>query len=331
MKNSISYVDNTQSDDELRLESLPRIKGVPQKNKKIKPIYNQQKLRDFARIDEQLDILKEYNFTYAASRHEEWWLLDSLGPFYEEQWFDDVIRLVQGGKEANVYLCEKNSSGCKDLLAAKVYRPRSLRNLRKDHIYREGRAILDADGLSIIDERQERAIKNRTTYGQSLMHTSWIEHEFKTLKLLHQAGCDVPRPLSSDHNAILMEYVGDEFVGAPELHRIRLNSSENKHLFGQIIHNIELMLGNNRVHGDLSAYNILYWDGEITLIDFPQAINADNNPNAFPIFQRDVQRICEYFHTQGVKSNHNELSEDLWIKNGFSIIPQHLLVDQYDE
>jgi hypothetical protein len=32
------------------------------------------------------------------------WLTTSLGGFYEEHWFDDVVRMVKGGKEASVYL-----------------------------------------------------------------------------------------------------------------------------------------------------------------------------------------------------------------------------------
>ncbi len=54
------------------------------------------------------------------------------------------------------------------------------------------------------------------------------------------------------------------------------------------------MLANNVVHGDLSAYNILYWQGDIRIIDFPQAVNPYKNPNAYRIFERDVERICQY-------------------------------------
>ncbi|MBW6466102.1 MAG: hypothetical protein K0B06_06330 [Brevefilum sp.] len=58
--------------------------------------------------------------------------------------------------------------------------------------------------------------------------------------------------------------------------------------FDRLIHNIEIMLANQRVHGDLSAYNILYLEGEIYLIDFPQAIDPEVNRNASAIFKRDI-------------------------------------------
>ena len=51
------------------------------------------------------------------------------------------------------------------------------------------------------------------------------------------------------------------------------------------------------IHGDLSAFNILYWEGKVTLIDFPQVTLSESNHNAYRIFQRDVRRVCEYFAT----------------------------------
>jgi RIO kinase 1 len=311
---------------------LPRIKGLVEQRRVAeieKGPRHPKKIS--ADISEQIDTLHEYQFTYQASRHEKWWLLDSLGPFFDEQWFDDVLKIVKGGKEASVYLCKGNRSADSGLIAAKVYRPRSLRNLRKDHIYREGRPRLDADGLEIIKERQLRAIDRRTAYGHELMHTSWIEHEFRTLKVLYEAGCDVPVPLASDHNAILMEFIGDERITAQTLNEVRLNEVEALQLFEKIIINVNLMLEHQRVHGDLSAYNILYYSGEISIIDFPQAINPNRNPNAYPIFVRDMTRICEYFTAQGVRSDPKEMAEEMWISHGYSIEPNMLWEEDSDE
>jgi RIO kinase 1 len=312
-------------DGEEAYQYLPRIKGMSlTRRRKIPEGFKKAPRKMNLEIREQMDVLKEYQFTYKASRHEEWWLLDSLGPFYDEQWIDDVVQIIKGGKEASVYLCRANPSAGTELLAAKVYRPRSLRNLRKDHIYREGRARLDADGLEIIDERQHRAINRRTAYGQELMHTSWIEHEYRTLQVLSSAGCNVPKPHASDHNAILMDFIGDEQTAAPTLNNIHLDYKQAQTLFERVIENIDLMLKNHRVHGDLSAYNILYFEGEITLIDFPQAINPNRNPNAFFIFQRDIKHICDYFIGQGVKIAPTSLAYDLWQNHGYSIEPNIL-------
>ena len=74
------------------------------------------------------------------------------------------------------------------------------------------------------------------------------------------------------------------------------------------------MLSLDMIHGDLSAYNILYWDGEITLIDFPQVVNVRTNPQAETIFRRDVRRVCEYFSRMGVPCDADDLADDLWNK-----------------
>jgi len=71
------------------------------------------------------------------------------------------------------------------------------------------------------------------------------------------------------------------------------------------------------IHGDLSAYNILYWEGGITLIDFPQVVSPTGNRNAFAIFSRDVTRLCEYFAKQGVDSNPRKIALDLWTRHGY--------------
>jgi RIO kinase 1 len=275
-----------------------------------------------AEIIQQDDSQHAFDFTYQASRHERWWLLDSLGDFYEHQWIKDVLRMVKGGKEASVYQCLGTASTGADYIAAKVYRPRQLRNLRNDSLYREGRANLDADGLNIINKGMLHAIRKRTAYGQELLHTSWLTHEFTTLQTLHEAGADVPIPYATSNNAILMGYVGGTDMAAPVLSDVSLTRNEARRLFERVLRNIEIMLRSNRIHGDLSAYNILYWDGAITLIDFPQAISPQTNSNAYRIFTRDVARVCEYFAHQGVRSDPRKLAADLWTSHDLRLTPE---------
>ena len=188
------------------------------------------------------------------------------------------------------------------MLAAKVYRPRKLRNLRNDALYREGRPDVDGDGKVLQDDGMLHAMRKKTRYGAELLHTSWIGHEYSTLQDLHAASADVPRPFASDSNAILMDYIGDETMAAQPLITVSLEPDEVKPLFERSMRNIEIMLAHGSIHGDLSAYNILYWDGEITLIDFPQAINPSENRSAYRIFERDIVRVCEYFARQGNKT-----------------------------
>ena len=82
------------------------------------------------------------------------------------------------------------------------------------------------------------------------------------------------------------------------------------------------MLANQIIHGDLSAYNILYWDGAIRLIDFPQVVAPNQNSSAYRIFQRDVERVCDYFTAQGMTSlKPLKIAEDLWLKHQHGFEP----------
>ncbi len=265
------------------------------------------------------DIAKEFQFTYKAARFEEAWLLDSLTEIYEHQWISDVLRKVKGGKEASVYLCKSGTDMDTPFVAAKIYRPRSLRNLKNDAQYRIGRVDLDADGSALWKEADINAIAKRTTYGEEVRHRSWIAYEFKTLERLFEAGADVPKPYAMEKNAIVMDFVGDETAAAPILNSVNLSASEARDLLDRVIRNIDIMLSNNCIHGDLSAYNILYWNGDITLIDFPQIVLPKENPTSWKIFLRDVTRICDYFSSQGVRCDPYKIAGDIWTSHGFNI------------
>jgi RIO kinase 1 len=250
--------------------------------------------------------------TYQGSRWEREWILTYLGNFYEQHLLTDVLRRAKGGKEANVYCCLADPAVGLELLAAKLYRPRMLRNLRNDARYRQGRDYLDEFGKVIRDNRLLVAIRKGTSIGKETVHTSWLEHEYHALEQLHAVGCDVPRPVAVGENTILMEYLGDPDRPAPTLHEVRLTVREARSLFDRLVVNLEKMLAAGRVHGDLSAYNVLYWEGTGTIIDFPQAVNPYQNQDAWDIFRRDVTRLCQYFQRYGLGNRPERLASALW-------------------
>ncbi len=263
-----------------------------------------------------------FNFSYRASRHEQQWLSLALGGFYQDSLISDVLGMVKGGKEANVYCCLAHPNIGLSLLAAKVYRPRLLRNLKNDAIYKEGRAVLGEDGKSLHplrDHRALRALNNKTRFGAELSITSWIEYEYQTLQMLYAAGADVPAPVALNRNAILMEFIGEEGRPAAALQTVTLREEEVRPLFERLMKNVELMLAHQRVHADLSAYNVLYWEGQVTIIDFPQVIDPRSNPLGFDLLNRDIERICQYFSRYGLRENPEKWAEDLWKRNGYRV------------
>jgi RIO kinase 1 len=256
--------------------------------------------------------------SYQPARYEAEWLLDSLRMFYEEQLITDVLGQVKGGKEASVYRCAAHPTTGETLLAAKVYRPRMFRNLRNDKMYREGRSILAADGRAIkkTDHRIMRAVGKKTAFGVQVQHTSWLMYEYTTMERLHQAGAAVPRPYAAGENAILMTYFRDERRAPPTLSEIHLPKDEAELLFQEVLRNIELLLEHGLIHGDLSAYNILYWQGAAVLIDFPQVSDISSNSKSDFILRRDINRVCEYFIRQGVRCDPAAITRDLWDRYG---------------
>jgi RIO kinase 1 len=270
--------------------------------------------------------------TYKPSRHEQGWLLSSLRSFYDQGLISDVLARVKGGKEANVYLCrgpeqqDRRAGGVAApdgraapvyrLLAAKVYRPRMFRNLRNDALYRQGRDVMVAGGKAAGKAAGTiaRAIRNKSAFGMEAAHVSWLMHEYAALDMLYRAGAPVPQPVAANENCVLMGYCGDEREAAPTLHGVDLDPVEAFDLYHKTMGAIEIVLRHGLVHGDLSAYNVLYWEGEITVIDFPQVVNLHANQDARWILRRDVERICDYFQLQGLRCDARAQADDLWAR-----------------
>ncbi len=293
-------------------------------------------------VDEILDeiadttgIEGDFETTYKPARHEKIWLYDSLKIFYQQALITDVLAMVKGGKEASVYRCKAHESTGKDLVAVKVYRPRMFRNLRNDKMYREGRQVLTESGRPVDarDVRTIRAIGKKSAYGQQVAHTSWLMHEYNAMQDLYSAGADVPEPIGAGENAIVMEYLGDDVLPAPPLHTVQLHVDEVKPLFDSTLRNMLLMLKQGMIHGDLSEYNILYWQGNITFIDFPQVVEVETNPHAEKILKRDIERVCQYFNQFGLGVDANAIHEKLWTEYGVIDDPDFLyeLVDEMDD
>lgn len=271
-------------------------------------------------VAEVADLESVWEITYTPARFEGGFLRTSLRPFYQEDQIVDVIAQVKGGKEANVYRCRAHPSVGVEWIAAKVYRPRQFRNLRNDAIYREGRDLLTGEdgrpqAVKRRDSRIAKAVNKKSAFGVQVRHTSWLMYEFSALGTLHEAGVPVPKPYGVGENAILMEYIGDEQMAAPTLHETRLEDDEAGPLFERTRMSIAVMLEKGYVHGDLSAFNILYWEGEIKLIDFPQVIDIQANRSAQAVLKRDVERVCQYFRRYGIREDPTRLADELWTRH----------------
>jgi RIO kinase 1 len=224
--------------------------------------------------------------------------------FSAEGWVTGILDTIKSGKEATVYSCKAGPRVDTEFVALKVYRDLKHRNFRNDSIYQEGRVIGDG--------RVARAMKKKTPMGQVFHLLLWVDHEYETLCALYNAGAGVPKPVTKTANAILMEYLGDAEAVASPLNMLDFSPEEARGLFDGLMQEIELWLACDIVHADLSAYNIVHWQGRPMVIDFPQAIDPRFNPHALDLLTRDITNLCTHFRKYGIQSDGAEIARSLW-------------------
>ncbi len=222
-------------------------------------------------------------------------LLARLEPLIKQYLIAEVLRPIKTGKEAVVYCCLAHPSLERELVAAKVYRPFETRSFKRDAIYQQGR-----ERGSRPDARVLKAMGKKTRHGRLHKFSAWIAHEERTLRILHEAGADVPEPIERSGAVVLMEYLGDVEHPAPMMTNVSLDTDEAQRIYGQVLANVELFLKYHRVHADLSAFNLLYWENRAVIIDFPQSVDPRYNDDAFDLLIRDLRNLNSFFAQHGV-------------------------------
>jgi len=209
---------------------------------------------------------------------------EGLVRLVEDGIIDAVHSRLMSGKEATVYIVERDGI----FGAAKVYKPRDERTFKKTASYTEGRN-------QTRNSRDRRAMQKKTTYGRGLSEEGWQDMEFQALRSAFDAGVRVPEPFNLFENILLMELVVDaQGAPAPRMADVHLTADEATHLHLQVFLQVKALLAIGRIHGDLSAYNVLMAAAGPTLIDMPQAINVAGNNNARQILRRDLQNVTQH-------------------------------------
>ncbi len=115
------------------------------------------------------------------------------------------------------------------------------------------------------------------------------EKEFEALKKLYGCGVSVPKPIAQNRHVVLMG----------KIHGIRLvelrflpNPDE---VFLEILKNVRIAYKKaGIIHADLSEYNVLWEDGNIQIIDWPQHITLDH-PRTEELLERDLKNLAKFF------------------------------------
>jgi RIO kinase 1 len=205
---------------------------------------------------------------------------------------DELISGIKTGKEASVFL-GKSSRG---FVAVKIYTDLRVRSFKHDEAYRNGRFIADA--------RIKKAIEQGSQRGLDAHQILWVQEEFRQMQQLHEHGVRVPKAIAVNGLALVMEFIGDENGNpAPRISDMRMEKAEADEAFRQSVQNLKRIVRSGRIHGDYSTFNILWHNEEAVVIDFPQVIEINKNPNADAFLERDVRSLCKSFMKQGVIAN----------------------------
>jgi RIO kinase 1 len=209
---------------------------------------------------------------------------ESLQKLLEEGVIDEIQRRLMSGKEASVYVVTHRGKA----VAAKVYKARDRRSFKATSSYTEGRN-------QTRNTRDKRAMDRRSSYGKELMEDSWRDMEYRALTDAHYAGVRVPKAIMIYEDVLLMELLVDaEGQPAPRLADFDLSADEANEMFREVYRQVRLFLTAGRIHGDLSAFNILVAAGGPTLIDLPQVVDAAGNSQARQILGRDLRNVVEH-------------------------------------
>ncbi len=209
---------------------------------------------------------------------------DGLNTLVEDGIIDAVHSRLMSGKEAAVFVVEYRGA----LVAAKVYKSRERRTFKATSSYTEGRNQTRST-------RDQRAMAKRSNYGRELVEETWREMEYRALFDAFHGGVRVPKPIMLYEDVLLMDLVLDEGdTPAPRLADFELAPEHAEAMFREIYEQARRLLATGRIHGDLSAFNILIAKDGPTIIDLPQVVDAAKNNQARNILRRDLANIAEH-------------------------------------
>ncbi|RYR15249.1 hypothetical protein HN51_067155 [Arachis hypogaea] len=195
--------------------------------------------------------------------------------------FHDINGCISTGKEANVYHATKSDG---QELAIKVYKTSILvfkdrdRYVQGDYRFRNGYC----------------------RHNPRKMVKTWAEKEMRNLMRLKAAGLRCPTPLLLRLHVLVMEFIGKAGWAAPRLKDANLSLDKLREGYLEMIIAMRTLYQKCKlVHGDLSEYNILYFEGHLYIIDVSQAVDPDH-PHALDFLREDCIHISDFFKKHGV-------------------------------
>ncbi|ESW11889.1 hypothetical protein PHAVU_008G067600 [Phaseolus vulgaris] len=195
--------------------------------------------------------------------------------------FHDINGCISTGKEANVYHATKSDG---QELAIKIYKTSVL-------VFKDRDRYVQGDF---------RFRNGYCKHNPRKMVKTWAEKEMRNLMRLKAAGIRCPTPHLLRLHILVMEFIGKSGWAAPRLKDADLSSDKLREGYVEIIVAMRTLYQKCKlVHGDLSEYNILYYEGHLYIIDVSQAVDPEH-PHALDFLREDCVHVSDFFKKHGV-------------------------------
>ncbi|KAL4175355.1 hypothetical protein KRP22_000323 [Phytophthora ramorum] len=127
----------------------------------------------------------------------------------------------------------------------------------------------------------------------------WAEKEMRNLRRLRDSGIFCPAPILLRSHVLLMDFIGHDGWAAPRLKDAKISDIRYRECYLYCIKMMRVMYQKCRlVHGDLSEYNILYYQTKLFFIDVSQSVEHEH-PSANDFLRKDCRNIADYFRKTG--------------------------------
>ncbi|HXY46696.1 MAG TPA: serine protein kinase RIO [Thermoplasmata archaeon] len=195
---------------------------------------------------------------------------------------DSIDFPISTGKEGGVFRASKGP----EFRAVKIYR---ISNTTFRHL----------PPHALEELRREASVRN---FGGLIY--AWTRREHTILGRLKAAGVRAPEPIGHYRNVLVMEFIGDAEGAAPRLQTAVVTDPDA--LYEDLVLQIGRMVRDARlVHGDLSPYNVLWFQDRVVIIDVAQAV-AREHPAAPSLLRRDIGHFSKFLRRLGVEVDPEE-------------------------
>ncbi len=255
-----------------------------------KKVYNiDKKVDDFRKRIKDSEDLKLKDEVFDKSTLMALYKLSSKG------YLDALGGTVSTGKEANIFHALRVQDDENQELAIKIYRINNS-NFKAMQEY-------------LIGDVRFRNIRHT----KKDIVLAWTRKEFRNLSRAIESGLNVPKPIITERNILIMEFKGTDNIPYPQLREFNLTKEQATHICSEVKDFLlRLFRDAELVHGDLSEYNILLEPESLTpvFIDMGQSVTLDHL-NARDFLLRDITNVAKFFARNGVEMDIDNTMEKI--------------------